>query len=68
MLYGQKANGKALTAGELRALVKQLDAAEVPDAAVVRGRVRIGNRVLELSVESGECLREDVGRSETGLA
>jgi hypothetical protein len=56
MLYGVKAPGKGLLVKQLRELVAQLDAAGVHDDAVVRGRVNFGNKVRELTVESGERL------------
>lgn len=54
MKYSEKKQGKALTLGQLRALVRKLDG--VPDNAVVRhGSLR----AKEISVDENELLNHD---------
>lgn len=55
MLFGVKKPGKApIDVGELRKLVAQLNAADVPDSAVVRAASRFGGRLSAVTVDSCE--------------
>lgn len=69
MLFGAKRHRKyPLDVGELRQLVTQLDNAQVPDEAILRGRTIVGGRLCEITVDTRERLHgsvKDVERSKT---
>lgn len=61
MLFGARnPDRQPLDVGELRKLVVQLDAADVPDGAILRGTTRMGGRLSQITVDSRERIKGPV--------
>jgi hypothetical protein len=54
MQLGQKTQAKAMTLGELRELIKQVDTAGFPDQAVVSARAGFKGKLQSIMIDSDE--------------